>query len=86
LSGDVGIVVKWIQSNHWSFLRVDPKAISRNKYLRRKDSASDDHLKIEYTVCRKAEPICQSIPSELGGRAFGQDRHIFGVPDAGPIM
>lgn len=43
-------------------------------------------LKIEYTVRRKAVPICQSSPSELGGRAIGHDRHKFGFPAAWPIM
>jgi len=41
---------------------------------------------MEYTVRRNTDPICQSIPSELGGNAFGHDKQRFGFPDAGPIM
>ena len=30
-------------------------------------------------------PNCQSMPSELGGWARGQDKHRLGSPVAGPI-
>jgi hypothetical protein len=30
-------------------------------------------------------PSCQSIPSALGGEAFGQDKHRLGLLDVGPM-
>lgn len=42
-------------------------------------------LKMLYTVRRKDDPICQSIPSALGGVARGHDKQRPGVPTAGPI-
>lgn len=34
---------------------------------------------------RDDKPICQSKPSELGGVAFGHDKHKSGLPDTGPM-
>ena len=47
---------------------------------------STTYLKTLYTVRRKADPSCQSMPSALGREALGQLRQRSGEPSAGPMM
>jgi hypothetical protein len=46
----------------------------------------ESHLNTVYTVRKKAEPICQSMPSALGGEALGHAKHNSGTLEVGPMM
>lgn len=74
-----------IEADEGRLLLVDAVAEFSHEANCRALRPAKTYLNTVYTVCKKAVPICQSMPSEFGGVALGHVRHNSGSPEVGPM-